>query len=241
MTRPVIGVSVSERTGWRVFPLINLNLWLTGGRGLRWDAKRPFDLNNVDGIIIGGGDDVGPDLYGGKMGISARLDPARDRFECALAESAFDRNIPILGICRGSQMLNVALGGTLDQDAWGTFGLDRKIKTVLPRREVCVQSDTRLAMLCGPDPMHVNALHTQAVDVLGRGLRVAARDTLGMVQAIERDRDPFAIGVQWHPEHLFYARRQRALFRSLVNAARACRDARNQMRAAEQDAPFAPT
>ena len=69
--------------------------------------------------------------------------------------------------------------------------------------------------------MKVNALHSQAVDTLGRGLRVAARDAGGMVQAIERVRDPFAIGVQWHPEHLFYARRQQGLFRALVSAARA--------------------
>lgn len=241
MTRPIIGVSVSERTGWRVFPLINLNIWLTGGRGVRWDAHRDFDLDAVDGVIIGGGDDVGPDLYGGKMGVSARLDPARDRFEAALAENAFNQNIPVLGICRGAQMLNVALGGTLDQDAWGTFGADRKIKTILPKREVCVERDTRLSLLCGQEPMHVNALHTQAVDVLGQGLQVAARDTADMIQAIERDRDPFAIGVQWHPEHLFYARRQRALFRALVNAARAYRDSRNQGRASEQDAPFAAT
>lgn len=76
--------------------------------------------------------------------------------------------------------------------------------------------------------MKVNALHTQAVDRLGQGLRISARDTGGMVQAIERVRDPFALGVQWHPEHLFYAHRQRAIFRALVSAARAYRSDRNQ-------------
>jgi putative glutamine amidotransferase len=128
-------------------------------------------------------------------------------------------------------MLNVALGGTLDQDAWTTFGPDRKITTILPKREICVEAATHLSLISGEQPMKVNALHSQAVDRLGQGLRVSARDTGGMVQAIERVRDPFALGVQWHPEHLFYAHRQRAIFRALVTAADAYRTDRNQTRA----------
>ena len=65
MSRPVIAVTTSNRTGWRVFPLINLNLWITGGKGIRWGVGRVVDLDNVDGLIIGGGDDIGPELYGG--------------------------------------------------------------------------------------------------------------------------------------------------------------------------------
>lgn len=239
MTRPLIGVSVSRRTGWRVFPLIAFNIWLAGGRSVKWNAFREFDLGAVDGVVIGGGDDVGPELYGGKLGLSARLDPARDCFELSLAENALEQNIPVLGICRGAQMLNVALGGSLDQDAWTTFAAARKITTILPKREICLEADTRLAKLCGSQPMCVNALHSQAVETLGRGLRVAARDTHGMIQAIERVRDPFALGVQWHPEHLFYAYRQRAIFRALVNAARAYGDERQQVRAAIADASYA--
>jgi putative glutamine amidotransferase len=231
MQRPLIAVTTSSRTGWRVFPLINLNLWITGGRGVRWGVGRVVDLEDVDGLIIGGGDDIGPDLYGGKLGISARLDPDRDELERSLAEAALEQNIPVLGICRGSQMLNVALGGTLDQDAWTTYGPNRKITTILPKREICVEEATHLSLISGEQPMKVNALHTQAVDKLGAGLRVSARDTGGMVQAIERARDPFALGVQWHPEHLFYAHRQRAIFRALVAAADAYRQERNQTRA----------
>jgi putative glutamine amidotransferase len=239
MSRPLIGVSVSKRTGWRVYPVIALNVWIAGGRAVRWDSTRAFDLDAVDGVIIGGGDDVGPELYGGSLGLSARLDPARDRFELGLAEGALSQNIPVLGICRGSQMLNVALGGTLDQDAWTTFAAARKVTTILPKREVCIEQDTRLAQLSGDEPMMVNALHSHAVDVLGRGLRVAAWDTHGMVQAIERVRDPFALGVQWHPEYLLYAHRQRAIFRALVNAARAYGDDRQQVRASCADAQYA--
>ncbi|WP_292284831.1 gamma-glutamyl-gamma-aminobutyrate hydrolase family protein [Marivita sp.] len=228
MSRPLIAVTTSSRSGWRVFPLVNLNLWITGGRGVRWGVGRIADLADVDGLIIGGGDDIGPDLYGGKLGISARIDPERDQLERSLAEAALDQNIPVLGICRGSQMLNVALGGTLDQDAWGTYGRERMIKTILPKRDVRIRPDTHLSLVSGPQPMKVNALHTQAVDRLGRGLRICADDTHGMVQAIERVKDPFALGVQWHPEHLFYAHRQRALFRALVRAADAYRQDRVQ-------------
>lgn len=238
MTRPVIGVSTSERTGWRVFPLINLNLWLCGARGVRWGSDRPHDPDAVDGVIIGGGDDIGPELYGGRVGVSVRLDRARDAFERRVAEEALSRNIPVLGICRGAQMLNVALGGTLDQNAWQTFGMHRKIRTVLPKREVCVESGTHLAGYCGQAPMLVNALHSQAVDKLGEGLRVSARDTAGMVQAIERVRDPFALGVQWHPEHLIYAHRQRAIFRALTTAALAYREQRKQTEATASQAPY---
>ena len=236
MRRPVIGVTTSRRSGWRIFPLVNLNLWIAGGRGQRWGAGRPADLDAVDGVIIGGGDDISPDLYGGTPVIGVRLDPARDALERRVAEEAVTRNIPILGICRGAQMLNVALGGDLDQDAWGTYGNANKIRTILPRRRIDVLDDTHLARIAGQEDMDVNALHSQAVCKLGEGLRVSARDENGMIQAVERVRDPFAIGVQWHPEHLFYARRQRALFRALVTAAQAKLDHRNQIDAVEGEA-----
>lgn len=233
MSRPLIGVTTSRRSGWRVFPLVALNVWLAGGRAVRWGANRPADIEAADGIIIGGGDDISPSLYGGSLGLSARLDPARDAFESQLAKHALSKDVPVLGICRGAQMLNIALGGDLDQTAWDSFPEAQKITTILPKRRVCVLEDTHLNRIAGSAPMKVNALHTQAVRKLGRGLRVAARDEYGMIQAVERTRDPFALGVQWHPEHLFYAHRQRAIFRALVTAARAYAEQRNQSDAVE--------
>lgn len=233
MTRPVIGVTTSNRSGWRIFPLVNLNLWLTGGRGRRLGAGRPADLDGLDGLIIGGGDDISPDLYGGELVATARLDPARDALEQRLVSEALQRSIPVLGICRGSQMLNVALGGTLDQDAYGTFTQSRKVKTILPRKFVRPCDGTRLADIAGTEQMTVNSLHSQAVKKLGEGLRIAAKDLGGMTQAIERVRDPFALGVQWHPEHLFYAHRQRAIFAALVHAARARAENRGQIEAVD--------
>lgn len=221
MTRPLIGVTTSRRSGWRIFPLVAFSVWLAGGRSVRWVAGRPSDVNDVDGIIIGGGDDISPDLYGGRIISSARLDPDRDAMEQALVCEAMAQDKPVLGICRGSQMINVALGGRLDQDAYGTYEASERFWTILPKKTVEIVPDTRLAAHADTIPIKVNALHSQAVSTLGRGLRVAARDSGGMIQAIERYEEPFALGVQWHPEHLFYARRQRAIFRALVAAARA--------------------
>ena len=139
--------------------------------------------------------------------------------ERKLAEAAVAQNTPVLGICRGSQMINVALGGTLDQDAYATYAKSRKRWTILPKKTVLVEPSTRLARVVGLEEMRVNSLHSQAVDALGDGLRVAARGRGGMIQAIELTGKCFALGVQWHPEHLFYARRQRAIFSELVEAA----------------------
>ena len=223
--RPRIGVTCSTRTGWRIFPLVAFNLWLAGGRGVRWDTARAADLGAVDGVIVGGGDDISPDLYQGRLVAAARLDPARDALERRLVLEAMQAGKPVLGICRGAQMLNVALGGGLHQDAYAQYQGSRFRWTILPRKTVRVAEGSLLAQVAGVAPMRVNALHTQAVDRLGAGLRVAARDEGGMVQAVERVAPPFALGVQWHPEHLFYARRQRALFAALVAAAAQTRTA----------------
>ncbi len=217
--RPRIAVTTSIRSGWRVFPLVALAVRRGGGEAVRWRAGAPADLAAVDGLVIGGGDDISPDYYGGAVVASARLDPARDALERRLASAAIADGLPVLGICRGAQMINVALGGTLDQDAYGTHLGSRKRRTVLPRKTIKVEPGTRLAAIAGVEPMRVNSLHSQAVDRLGEGLRVAARDEGGMIQAIELSEGGFALGVQWHPEHLIYARRQRALFAALAQEA----------------------
>ena len=239
--RPVIGVTVSRRSGWRIFPLMALSVRLAGGRAKKWKAMADVRLDEVDGIVIGGGDDIAPTLYGGELRVGVRLDPARDAMEKAVLEAAFERGIPVLGICRGAQMLNIVLGGTLFEDAYDVYGV-RNIKTILPRKRVNLEKGSLVARTIRKQCLYVNALHSQAVDKVGQDIRVAGRDPSGMVQAIERTRDPFAIGVQWHPEHLFYRPAHRRLFKSLVAAARARMARAAQLGAAEEaaDADFAP-
>lgn len=232
---PIIGVTTSRRSGYRIFPLIALNLRLAGARALRWDTSREADIGAVDGVIIGGGDDIAPELSHGELVGKSRLDPERDALERRLVLEAIEANKPVLGICRGAQMINVALGGTLHYDAYGHYVDSPKVRTILPRKTPKIIEGTILARCAGIDPMRVNALHTQSVDRLAEGLRVAAVDEGEMVQAIERVFDPLAIGVQWHPEHLFYARRQRALFRALATAAWANRIGAFQIEQAKRD------
>ena len=237
--RPLIGVTVSRRSGWRIFPLMALSIWLGGGRATRWQAgDDDVDLDSVDGVVIGGGDDIAPALYGGELRLDVRLDPDRDTLEQEVLRGAFDRRLPVLGICRGSQMLNVVLGGTLHQDAYRVYQ-SRHYRTVLPRKRVEIGEDTLLARSARARCLYVNALHSQAVDALGEGLSVAARDDGGMIQAIERSSDPFALGVQWHPEHLFYRRAHRRIFHSLVAAAKARQADAAQVAAAEREAAAA--
>ena len=228
MARPRIGVTVSRRSGWRIFPLIWFNVRLAGGTAVRWQAGRDIDMDAVDGVIIGGGDDIAPTLYGGEVKIGVRLDPDRDALEADVIRQAFQRDIPILGICRGSQMINVVSGGTLHQDAYGVY-TSKKYRTILPKKRVTLEKGSLVAETTQVECVDVNALHTQAVDKLGDCLKVVGRDEGGMVQAIERDCDPFALGVQWHPEHLFYRKAQRRIFGALVAAARARQQERDQI------------
>lgn len=132
MSRPLIAVTTSQRSGWRIFPLVWFNLWLAGARAVRWGVGRPADLGAVDGLIIGGGDDVGPELYGGVLGVSATLDRARDDLERGLATEALEIGLPVLGICRGAQMMNVALGGTLDETRGKPLARPRRSRRSCP-------------------------------------------------------------------------------------------------------------
>ncbi|MFS4438136.1 gamma-glutamyl-gamma-aminobutyrate hydrolase family protein [Paracoccaceae bacterium GXU_MW_L88] len=234
--RPVIGITTSNRSGWRIYPLIALSVLLAGGKSKWWRVGHEADINDVDALIVGGGDDISADLYGGRFVPESRIDPERDKLEKGLVEQAKASGRPVLGICRGSQMINIALGGTLHQDIYEVYEDAKRMWTILPKKRVDVQPNTRLGRITGEAPMKVNCLHTQSVAMVGQDLRIAARDEADVIQSVELTGEQFMLGVQWHPEHLFYARRQRAIFRALVAAARAWRGGRHQNRAVDRAA-----
>lgn len=234
-SRPVIGITTSARSGWRIFPMIALSVLIAGGRARWFHVGREASAAEVDGLIVGGGDDISADLYNGELMLESRIDPARGALEKRLIEEAGALGRPVLGICRGAQMLNIVRGGALHQDIYETYEDAKRMWTVLPRKSVEICPQTRLSAIMGPAKARVNALHTQSVSRLGDGLRLAARDQWGITQAVESTEGPLALGVQWHPEHLFYARRQRAIFRALVVAAREVREGRPER--AEGPAP----
>lgn len=149
------------------------------------------------------------------------VDRERDRLERRLLVDADARNLPILGICRGAQLLNVFYGGSLHADIEALYVEHPYIRTVLPRKRVQAEPESRLASIVGRSTILVNALHHQAVERVGKGMRVVARDATGVVQAIERPGERLCLGVQWHPEYIPQQRAQRLLFEALVHAARA--------------------
>jgi putative glutamine amidotransferase len=220
MTSPLIGVTTSRRGGWRSYLMHRLALARVGARTVRLIPGGTLPEEPLQGLVIGGGDDIGAEIYGGKVLPDVRIDPERDKLELGLLKAALPAQLPILGICRGSQMINVALGGTLHTDIYEVYVQAPKMRTVLPRKTVTVEADSRLNGILRCNPCQVNALHHQSVDKLGRGLRIAARDESGIVQAIENESGPFLLGVQWHPELLFWKKPQQRLFAALAAAAR---------------------
>ena len=147
-------------------------------------------------------------------------DPQRDRLEKTLIEYALREQLPVLGICRGAQLMNVVLGGSLHQKI-GHFYTEetRYVRSILPRKTVSILSGTHLYDILGTASGFVNALHKQSIDQLGEDIVVSAREPNGVVQAIEKSDYRFFIGVQWHPEYMPQSAIQKNLFQGLVDAA----------------------
>lgn len=186
-----------------------------------------IDTEPLDGVVITGGHDVEPTLYKAEAEVRGHYDPERDAFESAVIERALGDGTPLLGICRGAQLLNVRLGGTLFQDLRKRRHKTSKRRTLLPLKTLCVESGSRLEAILGDTDIRINSLHNQSIDRLGEGLAVSGRDLDDIVQAVEDSNRRFLFGVQWHPEFLLYAARQRRLFHELVDASRAYRSARD--------------
>jgi putative glutamine amidotransferase len=149
------------------------------------------------------------------------FDPSRDAMELKLLEHARAHDLPVLGICRGSQLMNMAEGGTLVRDVDTLYDERPQLYTVLPRREVLVRTGSLLHRIVGRDELLVNSLHFHAVREPGRGFSIVASEPSGVPQAIEHAARRFYIGVQWHPEYLPQQASHQELFRALCEAAQA--------------------
>lgn len=212
-----IGVTGNSRRFSPSWECIRLALALVGGRAVRISVRHDPGTDDIQALVIGGGDDVSPEHYGHDIKARVKPDPARDQLEMRWIKWALENQRPMLGICRGAQLINVVLGGTLHQDI-----RPLRIKThnrpgLLPTKQVNLVPGSLVARVCGKESLRVNSLHSQAVDRIAEDLQIVGQDLDGIPQAIQSTMQLPIIGVQWHPEYLFYLPSQLALFRWLAN------------------------
>ncbi len=180
-------------------------------------------VQRVDGVILAGGGDLDPALYGGQAHPRvSRVDPERDAFEIALAKRLLNDRLPVLGICRGSQVLNVASGGDLVEHLPDEYG--ERVRHVAEEgeateHEVTLEPDSRLAQMLGATRVQVVSKHHQAVRHLAPGWRAVAYAPDGVLEAAEHQRHPWMLAVLWHPEMGLKDARQQRLFAAFVQAA----------------------
>jgi putative glutamine amidotransferase len=226
---PVIGI-----TNCRKLEDYRQSILHVGGEPRIVDVSMTVDaaLAGVEGLMLTGGDDVAPTIYGEQAHPAVREEEAgRDEFEIGLIKAARERGLPIFAICRGVQVLNVACGGTLVQDipsqVTGALTHDLPVPPNQPyslAHEVWLEKDSLLSILMrerlsDTDSCEVNSRHHQAVKDLASGFRVSATAPDGIIEAIENPEHGFCLGVQWHPENFFRTGEFRPLFEGFLEAA----------------------
>lgn len=238
MTRPLIGItcgtSALDKSAKNPQDRLNLAysraVWEAGGApvvlpNLEEEEARAALLARVDGLLLSGGYDVCPALYGEEtLNETVEIDALRDRTELPLIREALHRDLPLFAICRGIQTLNVALDGTLYQDIPaqqpGPIRHSQSEPRPTPTHSVSIEAGSLFARLAGDTAMRVNSFHHQALRDVAAGLTVTAWAEDGIIEAVEDSRARFLLGVQFHPEEMVGGcEKARRLFRAFVEAA----------------------
>ena len=231
-TKPLIGITGERRKGsdlrgsLRVMGNLSLDIfWADYAEGVLSAGGIPIFLpiglqtdlivNHLDGLLMSGGADISPHLYGADAEVELEsIEPVRDQFELSLLEMAYERQLPIAGICRGLQILNVQAGGSLFQDVPPHAIRDKSPATRV--HTVSIKNGSVLGELYGGE-VEVNSLHHQSIDTVGENFQVSAISDDGIIEGIEHKELP-VIAVQWHPEMLD-TRNSDPIFKWLVSQA----------------------
>jgi putative glutamine amidotransferase len=229
MSRPVIGITIDRNDNAERYesPFSYAKaIELAGGLPLLFPYKTDISLipqyvDLIEGILFSGGNDLDPALYGQSWHERAeRIDPDRQRFDMALLAEIERRRTPTLGVCLGSQIMNVYRGGSLHQflpDVARDAALEhRRIGTELKRHSVTLDTNSQIGRAIGKSEISVNTYHKQSADTLGRGLRVIATAPDGVIEGFEDPTFPLFAAVQWHPERLTDEAEHLAPFKLLV-------------------------
>jgi len=217
LNEPVIGITCSwdtDRTAYFSPKDYSEAVRAAGGRPVLLPHAEPGRdeangiLSQVDGLLLSGGTDLDPVMFGEDPRHPLKMiDPVRDGFEVALSRAALKSGLPVLGICRGIQVLNLAAGGTIYQDLAGQVDGALRHEQDAPRwhptHAISITEGTRLHKVLGETACRVNSFHHQAVRAVAPGFTVCAVAADKVIEAIESVDLPFAIGVQWHPENTY--------------------------------------
>ena len=244
--KPKIAITGPNKSGFTAWLFTSFNIRFANGNPYRVTPNQFDGVMDYDGVIIGGGSDIHPENYkkeqvnkvSRSLGLkikewllypmeffnrkgSSAYDKERDEMEIKFIHYALNNNSPILGICRGHQLLNAELGGTMFESTLPLLKHDKRIRTPFPRKKVLYTTDDSLiAKIAGEDPLKVNAIHSQAIAQPAESLEVTAKEEAGINQVIESKNSEKVLGVQWHPEYLFYMKAHRNIFNWLVTEAK---------------------
>jgi putative glutamine amidotransferase len=240
VTRPVIGITCDyndARTEYSSPYGYAASVERVGGLPLLLPYRVELSLipqmvDLLDGIVFSGGEDIDPAAFGQERHLMAEaVDPLREQFERSLFAEVERRRLPTLGICMGTQLINVHRGGSLvqfipdvlktagDKDESAPIEHRRLEKKESPRHEVKLEPESALAKRLGRKNIEVNSSHKQSIDRLGKGLRIIATSPDGIIEGVEDPSMPLMLAVQWHPERMSDEAPHRALFEILIERA----------------------
>lgn len=221
VTKPLIGICLPDKGNFFAYIFIKLNLIIQRARCVRLrPSKDNIKLDKLDGLILSGGSDIDPTLYGkDKDAHNTPLDKKRDSFELETIDAIYKKKKPILGICRGAQLINIYFNGTLYPKI---LDLDEYIihkNSIFPIKIAIIKKLSNLFSITKKKEVVINSIHNQAIDAVGEDLKISAcHDKI--IEAIEKDDYPFLLGVQWHPEYLIYLKEHRLIFKNFIMSAK---------------------